>query len=60
MEKCDSTGCYIQRILGMVFHESSNAGLIVEETSLQIYKMIFKAFLMKKSECPKFLTWFKF
>jgi hypothetical protein len=22
--------------------------------------MIFKAFLMKKSECPKFLTWFKF
>jgi hypothetical protein len=33
MEKIDGVGCYIWHILGIVFLESSNAGLIMEETS---------------------------
>jgi hypothetical protein len=33
VEKNDGVGCYIRRISGMVFHESSNAGLITKETS---------------------------
>jgi hypothetical protein len=28
-----SVGCYMWYILGIVFHESSNAGLIMEDTS---------------------------
>jgi hypothetical protein len=32
MERNDGVGCYIWHTSGMVFHESSNAGLIVEET----------------------------
>jgi hypothetical protein len=32
-KKYDNVGCYVQRISGMVFLESNNAGLTVEETS---------------------------
>jgi hypothetical protein len=33
MEKYDGVGCYKEHISSMVFCESSNADLIVEETS---------------------------
>jgi hypothetical protein len=40
---------------GMVFRESGNDGLIVEELLTDLEKMFYKVFLMKKSASLKFL-----
>jgi hypothetical protein len=37
----DGVAYYTWRILGMIIHESSNAGLIMEETSYRSRKIIF-------------------
>jgi hypothetical protein len=51
----DGVGCYMRQICGMVFHESSNAGSVMEETSSRPKDDDFQGFSNKEISTSTFL-----